>query len=83
LISVADSGSGIPAEHLGKLFDRFYKVNDKSSPDYRGSGLGLSIAQGLIQAHGGMIEVTSEPGKGTIIYFSIPLAKPFQDDPPA
>jgi signal transduction histidine kinase len=74
-IEVADNGTGIPADQLPKVFDRFYKVNDHSSPDYRGSGLGLSIAQGLVQAQGGTIEVASELGKGTKVTFAIPLAK--------
>jgi signal transduction histidine kinase len=75
-IEVSDSGTGIPAEHLNKIFDRFYKVNDRSTPDYRGSGLGLSIAKGLIEAQGGEIHISSEVGKGTTINFSLPLSKP-------
>jgi signal transduction histidine kinase len=74
-IEVSDNGAGIPKEYQAKLFERFYKVNDRSTPDYRGSGLGLSIAQGLVQAMGGEIELVSEEGKGTRATFSIPLAK--------
>lgn len=74
-IEVSDNGVGIPPEHLAKIFDRFYKVNDKSTLDYRGSGLGLSIAQGLVQAQNGTIEVKSQVGKGTQITFTLPLAK--------
>ncbi|MHC1740688.1 MAG: sensor histidine kinase [Anaerolineaceae bacterium] len=74
-IEVSDNGCGIPANHLNKIFDRFYKVSDRSTPDYRGSGLGLSIAKGLIEALGGEILVTSEEGKGTQVNFSLPLAK--------
>ncbi len=74
-IEVSDSGTGIPKEHLNKIFDRFYKVNDRSTPDYRGSGLGLSIAKGLIEAQGGEIQISSEVGKGTSIKFSLPLSK--------
>lgn len=83
-IEVSDNGSGIPPEHLAKVFDRFYKVSDKSSPDYRGSGLGLSIAQGLVQAQNGTIEVNSQVGQGTQIRFTLPLARkitPGKDDP--
>jgi signal transduction histidine kinase len=76
IISVADNGTGIAREHLAKLFDRFYKVNDHSSPDYRGSGLGLSIAQGLVEAHNGTIKVLSEPGSGTEVTIVIPGTKP-------
>ena len=74
-IEVSDDGAGIPAEHLGKLFDRFYKVNDRSTPDYRGSGLGLSIAHSLVQAQGGTIELASVSGEGTTVTFTIPLVK--------
>jgi signal transduction histidine kinase len=74
-IEVSDSGAGIPPEHLNKIFDRFYKVNDRSTPDYRGSGLGLSIAKGLIEVQGGEIHITSEAGVGTTVRFSLPLTK--------
>jgi signal transduction histidine kinase len=74
-IEVSDNGSGIPAEHLAKIFDRFYKVNDRSTPDYRGSGLGLSIAKSLIEAQGGEIHFSSEAGQGTQVRFSLPLGK--------
>jgi signal transduction histidine kinase len=70
-IEVSDNGSGIPAEHLNKIFDRFYKVSDRSTPDYRGSGLGLSIAKSLIEAQGGEILITSEEGTGTQVRFSL------------
>ena len=75
-IEVSDNGTGIPAEHLNKIFDRFYKVSNRSTPDYRGSGLGLSIAKGLIEIQGGEISVASEVGKGTQVKFTLPMAKP-------
>lgn len=82
VIEVSDNGAGISQEHLDKLFDRFYKVNDRSTPDYRGSGLGLSIAQSLVQAHGGTIELESEVGEGTTITFTMPLVqKPHGNQP--
>lgn len=74
-IEVSDNGDGIASEHLAKIFDRFYKVTDKSTQDYHGSGLGLSIAQGLVQAQNGLIEVTSKVGEGTQVRFTLPLAK--------
>lgn len=80
VIEVSDDGTGIPLEHMGKLFDRFYKVNNRSTPDYRGSGLGLSIAQSLVQAHGGTIELTSATGEGTTVTFTIPHSKEFEED---
>lgn len=74
-IEVSDTGIGIPADQLQKIFDRFYKVNDRSTQDYRGSGLGLSIAKGLIEAQGGEIHISSELNKGTKIRFTLPTAK--------
>ena len=72
---ISDNGAGISPEHLAKIFDRFYKINDRSTPDYRGSGLGLSIAQGLVQAQEGAIEVDSQLGLGTQVRFRLPLMK--------
>jgi two-component system OmpR family sensor kinase/two-component system sensor histidine kinase BaeS len=68
-IAVADTGEGIPAEELAHVFDRFAK-----SPESRGAGLGLAIAKGLVQAHGGTISARSEPGRGTTIRFVLPAA---------
>ena len=69
--SVKDHGPGIQAEHLDRLFDRYYKANLDSR---EGAGLGLFIARGIVEAHGGRIRVESEPGHGTKVSFSIPLA---------
>ena len=74
-IEVKDTGIGIPQDQLEKIFDRFYKVSDRSTQDYRGSGLGLSIAKGLIEAQDGEIHITSELGQGTTIHFSLPIMK--------
>jgi signal transduction histidine kinase len=74
-IEVKDTGIGIPQDQLEKIFDRFYKVNDRSTQDYRGSGLGLSIAKGLIEVQGGEIHIASELGQGTTIHFSLPVMK--------
>jgi len=75
LIEVSDNGAGISPENLTRIFDRFYKANDRSTSDYRGSGLGLSIAQGLVQAQEGTIEAASQLGQGTQIRFTLPLTK--------
>jgi len=72
-IAVADTGRGIPLEHLGKVFDRFYQVPE--TEDLGGAGLGLSIAKEIVQAHGGEIHVQSLAGKGTTFWFTLPLAK--------
>jgi len=68
-VSVRDSGPGIAAEALPHIFDRFYK-----SDESRGAGLGLAIAKSLVVAHGGEIEAKSEPGQGTEMRFTFPVA---------
>lgn len=72
MISVADNGPGISAEQLPKVFDRFWQ-SEKTKK--LGSGLGLSIAQGIIFAHNGKIWVESEIGKGTTFFFTIPYSQ--------
>lgn len=64
-LSVADTGIGIPAEHLPHIFERFYKVDPARETKKGGVGLGLAIAQEIIQRHAGNIDVTSTHGKGT------------------
>jgi Signal transduction histidine kinase len=68
---VADQGPGIPKEHQGELFEKFYRV--PGSPP-GGSGLGLFIARGIVQAHAGRIGLVSEPGKGATFWFTVPAA---------
>lgn len=70
IITVADSGEGIPAECLDKIFDRFYQVDRSRSNG--GSGLGLSIAKWIIEQHGGSIAVASTLGKGTTFTLELP-----------
>lgn len=70
--SVADQGNGIAREHLNRLFERFYRVRDKSLGDVHGTGLGLSIARRIVEAHGGEIWAESSPGKGATFYFTLP-----------
>jgi signal transduction histidine kinase len=69
--SVADTGPGIPAEHLPHAFDRYWQQKDG---DRRGTGLGLYIAKGIVDAHRGRIWITSTPGHGTTVHFTLPLA---------
>ena len=64
-VTVADTGSGIPPEHLPHLFERFYSVNPSGEEETRSNGLGLSIAKGLVEAQGGSIFLESQVGKGT------------------
>jgi signal transduction histidine kinase len=70
-IAFADTGCGIPSEHLGKLFDPFFTTKEVGE----GTGLGLSVSYGIIQAHKGRIEVESEPGKGSIFRVKLPVAE--------
>jgi signal transduction histidine kinase len=74
-ISITDHGQGIAKADQEKVFDRFYKADDRSSPEYSGSGLGLSIAKGLIEAQGGYISLNSTPGIGTTVIITLPAVK--------
>jgi signal transduction histidine kinase len=69
--AVRDLGPGIPAEHIGRIFDRFYRVPGQK---IHGSGLGLSIAREIILGHHGTITCASEPGRQTTFYFTLPAA---------
>ena len=80
-LSVRDDGPGIAPEHLARLFDRFYRVEDSRSRDQGGAGLGLSIAKGIVDAHGGRIWLESEPGVGTVAHVQLPVGDvPVLDD---
>jgi signal transduction histidine kinase len=69
-VSVRDTGIGIPASSLPHLFDRFWRGRE----DRRGSGLGLTIAKGIVEAHGGRIWVESATGEGTTVTFELPAS---------
>ncbi len=73
LISVTDHGVGISKEELKKIFDKFYRTPTSKAKETRGSGLGLTLAKHIIEAHGGTIEVESEVGKGSNFTIRIPL----------
>jgi len=64
-LEVTDTGIGIPPEHLPHIFDRFYRVDKARSRASGGTGLGLAIVKGIAEQHGGKVNVTSEPGKGS------------------
>ncbi len=72
LCSVHDSGIGISAEDLPRVFDKFSQFGRKDGPGEKGTGLGLSIVKGLVSLHGGKIWVDSELGRGTVVTFSLP-----------
>ena len=78
-ISVEDQGPGIPPEHRAGLFERFYRV--RAASDAPGIGLGLAIAKGIVEAHGGSIGVDSEVGRGTQVWFTLPSARRRHADP--
>lgn len=67
VLSVKDTGIGIPAEHQSRIFERFYRVDKSHSKETGGTGLGLSIVKHAVAYHGGSIRVDSKPGKGTKI----------------
>jgi signal transduction histidine kinase len=73
-VAVADTGPGIAAEHLPRLFERFYRVDRARSRDEGGTGIGLAIARSVVEAHGGRIWAESEPGKGSTFTFELPVA---------
>jgi len=74
--SVHDTGIGIPPEHLSLSFDRFYRVDkSRSRQAGGGSGIGLTIARALVEAHGGHIWVKSNGENGSTFFFTLPLVK--------
>jgi PAS domain S-box-containing protein len=75
-VSVMDNGFGIDAQHLSKIFERFYRVKDDNTRLITGTGLGLSIVKGLVDALGGFIDVESTPGSGSVFMVTLPLKEP-------
>ena len=75
VISVSDSGIGIPEDQLDKIFDRFYQVDSSQTRSYEGSGLGLALVKDLVELHHGTISVDSKKGSGTTFIVSLPLGK--------
>lgn len=73
LVSVADTGQGIPAQDLPYIFERFYRVDRSRTRSTGGAGIGLTIVKQLVEAHGGRVWVESTPGKGSAFFFTLPV----------
>ena len=83
VIDVIDTGIGIAAEALPRLFEEFYRVKTDQTRDIPGSGLGLAICQRLVTAIGGRIAIRSHPGEGTAVTVRVPIARPESSAVPA
>jgi signal transduction histidine kinase len=73
ILKVQDTGQGIPAEDLPHIFERFYRVDKARSSVQGRTGLGLAICKAIVGAHGGSIEVSSQPGAGSTFTVKLPL----------
>jgi two-component system, sensor histidine kinase and response regulator len=73
VIDVEDTGVGMRAEDLGRLFKEFERIQSASGPKPEGTGLGLALSKRLVELHGGTIAVKSEPGKGSTFTVSLPV----------
>jgi len=76
VVTVSDTGIGIPEEHLPHIFDRFYRIDKARNREDGGTGLGLAIVQSLAQAHDGRVNVTSIPGEGSTFTVYLPIRGP-------
>lgn len=79
-VSVRDTGLGIPPEHLGRIFERFFRVDKSRSKEKGGTGLGLAIVKHIMEAHDDKVSVTSTVGKGSVFSFKLPLAKAVEEE---
>ncbi len=73
--TVRDQGVGIPPEHLGRIFEKFSRVDNRATRGIGGTGLGLYITRSIVEAHGGTIWAESAPGQGSMFHFTLPLAQ--------
>jgi signal transduction histidine kinase len=74
--AIQDSGIGIPASDLPRLFEKFYRGTNREALAQRGTGLGLAIVKSIAERHGGKVWVESELGKGSIFHLQIPVMQP-------
>src|SRR5262249_35556841 len=72
-LEVADTGVGIAQSELPRLFERFHRIENTRARTHEGTGIGLALVQELVNLHGGAVDVTSEPGKGTTFSIRLPL----------
>jgi len=79
-VRVSDEGMGIAREHLPKLFERFYRVDNRDNREIGGTGIGLALVKALTEAHHGMASVDSEIGKGSVFTLSLPIHQPEELD---
>ena len=73
VLSVSDTGLGIPEAELPRLFERFHRVEGAQGRSFEGSGIGLALVQELVRLHGGTVGVESRPGEGSTFTVSLPL----------
>ena len=75
VFSVSDTGIGIPASEIQKLFSEFFRVDNEINQNVKGTGWGLVLAKNIVQAHRGKMWVQSQVGSGTTFYFTLPPSK--------
>jgi signal transduction histidine kinase len=75
VVKVQDTGYGIPTDELPLIFGRFHRVRNEDVKNIEGNGLGLAIVKSIVEKHGGMIGVESEPGKGSCFTITLPLVQ--------
>jgi len=79
-LGVSDEGMDIPKEQLGKMFQRFHRVDNRDTREIGGTGIGLFLVKNLVETHHGKIWIESEVGKGTTFFFTLPITQPEEDE---
>ncbi len=72
-VQVSDEGIGISREHLPRIFENFYRVDNRDNREVGGTGIGLALVKALVEGHGGTVEPVSELGRGTIFVVTLPI----------